>query len=172
MCRCSTNLNCLVIVYASPAEVCFTKKPISFIYKKITINLFKLTYILFLFYKIWKFWKYWKYIMYKIVNEMICTLLPHYNSNSLCTMLKYVYVQCLNRLSLKHSSVSRWTLATLGQDCRRYRGMSGILGGGQNPTVSFRVPWVDILNGRLRLFCRDAPGALEKLEEEDPDAME
>ena len=71
--------------------------------------------------------------MYKIVNEMICTSLPHYNSNSLCTMLKYVYVQCLNRLSLKHSSVSRWTLATLGQDCQRYRGTSRILGGWSEP---------------------------------------
>ena len=71
--------------------------------------------------------------MYKMVNEMICTSLPHYNSNSLCTMLKQVYVQCLNIRSLKHSSVSQWALATLGQDCQRYRGASGILGGWSEP---------------------------------------
>lgn len=33
--------------------------------------------------------------MYKIVNEMIYTSLPHYNSNSLCTMLKWTIIKAL-----------------------------------------------------------------------------
>ena len=59
------------------------------------------------------------------------------------TIIPTVYVQCFNRRSLKHSSVSRWTWATHVQGCQRYRGMSGILGVVRTPQSRSGCPeWI------------------------------